>query len=68
SLTGQSKLLFTGLVISMDMIVLTLAFNKDKFEKVTEVQGLIEYHLDNSLYVLLFPDQTKETVSVNVII
>jgi len=52
----------------MDMIVLTLAFTKDKFEKVTEVQGLIEYHLDNSLYVLLFPDQTKETVSVNVII
>lgn len=35
-------------------------------EKITEVEGITEYRLDNGLQVLLFPDQTKETVTVNV--
>lgn len=35
-------------------------------EKVTSVEGITEYRLDNGLQVLLFPDQTKETVTVNV--
>jgi len=30
------------------------------------VEGITEYRLDNGLQVLLFPDQTKETVTVNV--
>ena len=34
--------------------------------KVTEVEGIQEFKLDNGLQVLLFPDQTKETVTVNV--
>ena len=33
---------------------------------VTEVEGISEYRLDNGLRVLLFPDQTKETVTVNI--
>ena len=36
------------------------------YQKVTEVEGITEYRLDNGLQVLLFPDQTKETVTVNV--
>ncbi|QSX40800.1 M16 family metallopeptidase [Shewanella cyperi] len=35
-------------------------------DKVTEVEGITEYRLDNGLKVLLFPDATKETVTVNV--
>jgi len=35
-------------------------------KKITEVEGITEYRLDNGLQVLLFPDQTKETVTVNV--
>ncbi|QYJ75366.1 pitrilysin family protein [Shewanella sp. FJAT-52076] len=35
-------------------------------QKVTEVEGISEYRLDNGLKVLLFPDPTKETVTVNV--
>lgn len=35
-------------------------------EKVTEVEGITEYRLANGLQVLLFPDLTKETVTVNV--
>lgn len=34
--------------------------------KVTEVEGISEYRLDNGLKVLLFPDPSKETVTVNV--
>ncbi|MBO9490269.1 insulinase family protein [Endozoicomonas sp. G2_1] len=35
-------------------------------EPVTSVEGITEYRLDNGLQVLLFPDPTKETVTVNV--
>jgi zinc protease len=34
--------------------------------KVTEVEGISEYRLANGLRVLLFPDQSKPTVTVNV--
>jgi zinc protease len=43
----------------------SLAFAQE-LKKVTEVEGISEYRLDNGLQVLLFPDQTKETVTVNV--
>ena len=35
-------------------------------EKVTTVEGITEYRLANGLRVLLFPDQTKQTITVNV--
>lgn len=34
--------------------------------KVTSVEGITEYRLDNGLTVLLFPDASKPTVTVNV--
>jgi zinc protease len=34
-------------------------------EKVTEVEGISEYRLANGLRVLLFPDQSKPTITVN---
>jgi zinc protease len=34
--------------------------------KVTSVEGITEYVLGNGLHVLLFPDQTKPTITVNV--
>ncbi|MEO6368086.1 MAG: insulinase family protein, partial [Steroidobacteraceae bacterium] len=34
-------------------------------EKVTEVEGITEYRLANGLRVLLFPDQSKPTITVN---
>jgi zinc protease len=37
-----------------------------KPEKVTEVEGITEYRLANGLRVLLFPDQSKPTIVVNV--
>ena len=34
-------------------------------EKITTVEGITEYRLDNGLRVLLFPDASKPTVTVN---
>jgi zinc protease len=34
-------------------------------ERVTSVEGITEYRLKNGLRVLLFPDQTKQTITVN---
>src|SRR6202451_1878772 len=35
-------------------------------EKMASVEGITEYHLANGLRVLLFPDPSKPTVTVNV--
>ncbi|MCA1638898.1 MAG: insulinase family protein, partial [Acidobacteria bacterium] len=35
-------------------------------QKVTSVEGITEYRLPNGLKVLLFPDQTKQTTTVNI--
>lgn len=35
-------------------------------QMVTSVEGITEYHLPNGLKVLLFPDQTKQTITVNI--
>src|SRR5216683_18939 len=35
-------------------------------QRVTSVEGITEYRLDNGLKVLLFPDQSKPTVTVNI--
>ena len=35
-------------------------------ERVTSVEGITEYRLPNGLKVLLFPDQSKQTITVNV--
>ncbi len=37
-----------------------------KPERVTSVEGITEYRLKNGLSVLLFPDQTKQTITVNI--
>ncbi len=35
-------------------------------QKTTSVEGITEYNLDNGLKVLLFPDPSKQTITVNV--
>ncbi|MBS1788366.1 MAG: insulinase family protein [Acidobacteria bacterium] len=35
-------------------------------EKITSVEGITEYRLKNGLRVLMFPDQSKQTITVNV--
>src|SRR4030095_806016 len=43
----------------------TAALPKD-VQLVTSVEGFTEYRLANGLRVLLFPDQSKETITVNI--
>ena len=35
-------------------------------DRVTSVEGITEYRLANGLRVLMFPDQTKQTITVNI--
>ena len=42
------------------------AASPGKPEKVTSVEGITEYRLSNGLRVLLFPDPTKPTITVNI--
>jgi zinc protease len=35
-------------------------------KKITSVEGITEYQLDNGLRVLLFPDESKQTITVNI--
>ena len=51
---------------SISITTFSSAAFAQELKKVTEVEGISEYRLDNGLQVLLFPDQTKETVTVNV--
>jgi len=38
----------------------------DGMEHITTVEGISEYHLDNGMKVILFPDQSKPQITVNV--
>ncbi|MFQ5734118.1 MAG: M16 family metallopeptidase [Planctomycetaceae bacterium] len=37
----------------------------DRVKKITTIEGITEYRLDNGMKVLLFPDASKPTVTVN---
>lgn len=57
-----------GLVIAVCFTVLTSASPAEDVprpEKVTTVEGITEYRLQNGLKVLLFPDASKPNVTVN---
>jgi len=68
---GRSmKFLHSGLALLA--VIAGLAFAPDEVaiaaapSKVTTVEGVSEYRLDNGLQVLLYPDPSKPTVTVNV--
>ncbi|MFD2177386.1 M16 family metallopeptidase [Veronia pacifica] len=58
----QVKIRLTAAALSLAASFSTFA----DYQKVTEVEGITEYRYDNGLQVLLFPDPSKETVTVNV--
>jgi zinc protease len=58
-----SPLLILGLAVCAAAAEPALA---QKPERVTSVEGITEYRLANGLSVLLFPDQTKQTITVNI--
>jgi len=52
--------------IALALCTTTAAHAQQSATRVTSVEGITEYRLPNGLRVLLFPDQSKPTVTVNV--
>ena len=67
--SNMKKLFTTGLAI---LLLQGAAFAQQKAkslpipEKVTSAEGITEYKLANGMKVLLFPDPSKQTITVNV--
>jgi zinc protease len=59
---------FTKSALICSLVLTTSAFAKlpKGVEKVTSVEGITEYHLNNGLQVLLFPDNSQDSITVNI--
>jgi zinc protease len=55
-----------GFALALAWFILTTAAQAQNPERVTSVEGITEYRLPNGLRVLLFPDPTKQTITVNI--
>ncbi|MFL0801274.1 MAG: insulinase family protein [Agarilytica sp.] len=57
-------------LIKISLLLIFLSWGQHvlagKIKQVRSIEGITEYALDNGLQVLLFPDQGKETVTVNI--
>ena len=54
---------------SISLILLFLTYSSLSFgqlQKVASVEGITEYKMDNGLKVLLFPDNSSQTITVNI--
>ncbi len=56
---------FTLVVITATLAFAPLGFAA-KLEKIQTIEGITEYQLSNGMQVLLFPDQSKDTTTVNI--
>ncbi len=63
SIQSASKWL---VLLSLFIMGQALAKLPKGIEEITSVEGITEYRLDNGLQVLLFPDQSQETQTVNI--
>ncbi len=61
SMPGMIRLLAVLFLLPMATVVAS-----DRFEHVTTVEGISEYRLDNGLRVLLMPDQSRPTTTINI--
>ena len=75
SYAGLSRLFNCALSATLLLVLIPAAQAKDApaagklpagIERVTSVEGITEYRLKNGLKVLLFPDASKPTLTVNV--
>src|SRR6516164_11103392 len=62
----MKKTTFRAAVILVAFLIAVSAAAQHAAPRVTSVEGITEYRLANGLKVLLFPDQSKPTVTVNV--
>ncbi|HKQ78415.1 MAG TPA: pitrilysin family protein [Blastocatellia bacterium] len=59
-------LLRASCALTLACFILISAAQAQSPERVTSVEGITEYRLPNGLRVLLFPDPTKQTITVNI--
>ena len=62
----MKKTTFRAAVILVAFLIAVSAAAQQAAPRVTSVEGITEYRLANGLRVLLFPDQSKPTVTVNI--
>jgi zinc protease len=62
----QKFIVSVFLILSLCLTALAQTKMPEGVQKVTSVEGINEYRLPNGLRVLLFPDQTKQTTTVNI--
>src|SRR5215471_16846662 len=58
-------LLWAGCAVAFACSILIIAAKAQNPERITSVEAITEYRLPNGLRVLLFPDPTKQTITVN---
>lgn len=63
-LIENSRLLLFALLVALPALAPVQA--SDNIEHVTDVEGISEYRLDNGLRVLLMPDGSRSTTTVNI--
>src|SRR4051812_47668365 len=54
-----------GLILSLSLVTPAVAETPAAPKKITTIEGITEYQLANGLRVLLFPDDSTSTVTVN---
>ena len=59
------KLHFKTLLLCMGLFLATSSTN-GQIQKTANLEGITEYKLDNGLKVLLFPDNSSQTITVNI--
>ena len=70
--TKKFSIFLTALVLSVGSVGLLPAQTNAQakppagVQQITSVEGITEYSLPNGLHVLLFPDQSKQTATVNI--
>lgn len=64
TLRGRRRCVVAALA-TLALTVVVAGATAGEIMKVTEIEGISEYRLDNGLRVLLFPDPSKDTVTVN---
>ena len=63
--SARSFALFCGLALLPKFVLAQAALPKG-VTKITSVEGITQYQLDNGLRFLVFPDPSKPTITVNI--
>src|SRR5690606_34188243 len=55
-----------SLVLTLSLSLFSTTALAAKIDKVRTIEGITEYQMSNGLRILLFPDKSKDTITVNI--